>query len=241
MFDGLFSAALNYLGTKDTNDTNIDLSRENRDFQERMSSTAYQRAVGDMQKAGLNPMLAYSQGGASAPVGSMPQIQNALGAAVSGAQQGVAMMQAAAQIKQSEAQTAQLEAGTRKIDSETMEKELNTARAYSDLYKVHTDTGKSDAERRRTEEDAQNIEVERRQKLLDLQRGKETFSADVARRRAESQLSVYDLPKAKAEADFYSGSGQLSPYVRQLLELLRGVSSVKSLILDNPRGVRSSK
>lgn len=54
---------------------------KDREFQEHMSNTAYQRALEDMRKAGLNPILAYANGGASTPGGS--------GATITGASMGM--------------------------------------------------------------------------------------------------------------------------------------------------------
>ncbi len=58
-------------------------AQKTRDWQEMMSNTQYQRAMADMKKAGLNPILAYSQGGAGVPSGA-----TASGYRMSGASSG---------------------------------------------------------------------------------------------------------------------------------------------------------
>lgn len=47
-------------------------AKKQRDWEEKMSNTAYQRAVEDMQKAGINPAMLYQSGGqgASTPTGA---------------------------------------------------------------------------------------------------------------------------------------------------------------------------
>lgn len=62
------------VGTAIQTNQSKDESAKNRKFQKKMSNTAYRRAVKDMRKAGINPMLAYIQGGASTPSGSMADI-----------------------------------------------------------------------------------------------------------------------------------------------------------------------
>ena len=74
-------SVLGFLGQRKANKQNIALSREQMAFQERMSNTAYQRAMQDMKLAGLNPILAARQP-ASTPGGSSTRVDSAIGAGV---------------------------------------------------------------------------------------------------------------------------------------------------------------
>jgi hypothetical protein len=87
-------------------------------FQERMSNTAYQRAMADMRKAGINPMFAMKAGGASVPDGAMYNPDNVGAAAVEGYSKGNSAKLAQAQADGAEANVDLIKAQTAKTQAE---------------------------------------------------------------------------------------------------------------------------
>lgn len=61
-----------------------DEAQLNRDFQLYLRNTAYQAAVADLKEAGLNPALAYQQGGAATTSGATASGHTASGSSASG-------------------------------------------------------------------------------------------------------------------------------------------------------------
>lgn len=229
------------LGAKQKNKYAKQAADKQMDFQERMSNTAYQRAVADMQKAGLNPMLAYSQGGASAPAGAQPQsLESPLLGAMNGAQVGMQLMQGVQNISQSEAQTELLSAQTAEARSRTIDNNLHSARASAEIDKLIGE-GKLTGEKAQSERFMQLIHdytgQSARQTFLaslddesarDDGKPENAFQADVRRRKEsaskagyDAEISRYGMSEAKASSAFYEKTDEMSKIIQMLSTIFR--------------------
>jgi len=82
MLGSLASAAFSFIGGERANQSREDIAHEANQFSAQQYATRYQTTVKDMTAAGLNPMLAYSQGVGSAPSGQQAQgIENSVSSA----------------------------------------------------------------------------------------------------------------------------------------------------------------
>ncbi len=147
----LGAGLLGYLGQEDTNAANQAAAREQMDFQERLSNSAYQRQVKDLESAGLNPMLAYVKGGgASTPSGAMPTFQNS---AAAGAQAALS----AAQTRLTSAQVGQTEAQTDLTRKELEVRDAVIDKTRADISKIEEETKNLPEERKRLVEEQRRI------------------------------------------------------------------------------------
>lgn len=113
----LGAGALSFLGQRHANTAMQQSIRDQMSFQERMRSSQYQASMADMRAAGLNPILAYKQGGAGTPSGASGTPQNEFASAV-------AIRQDMANIAFTKAQTALTLANARSVEAGLPKKEL---------------------------------------------------------------------------------------------------------------------
>lgn len=110
------AGGLSFLGQSSANRSNRREAEKNREWNERMAGSNYQRMMQDMEKAGLNPILGMSSGGSSVASSPPPTSQSTT-------EKGVG---SALEARRLRADVANLEAMNQKIHSDTSLNEVST-------------------------------------------------------------------------------------------------------------------
>ena len=194
-FDGLagslVSGVSSIFGGERANDANAKAAASNTAFQERMRNTQYQAAMADMKKAGLNPMLAYQQGGAAVPSGSVPTINDTITPAVNSARQSAI---AAQEFDKIEAETKNLQAATE--TQKTLSKYQEALRS-----KTITDTITSALQGDREISQTKLFDSQREKNIVDTM----ISAANVNTAKTAAQQSALDLQRSSRFGDSVIG------------------------------------
>jgi hypothetical protein len=196
MAGGALGGVLGFIGGQQANQKNWDIAQSNNQFSAQQFATRYQTTVDDLKAAGLNPMLAYSQGGGTPPTASsVAPMQNALGQGVDAYNKtkGTSAQSAlqAEQAKQSQAQTGLINSQSAKTAAETevalkqaqlIDEDIQKRKVEQPLIRTQTQTseelgrayiqqaGASAAQAAKAYEEIKNISQQNQNLRADLQR-----------------------------------------------------------------------
>lgn len=239
----LFSGLMSSEGQEDTNQQNLAISQANsafnaeqaginrafqhdqaainRGFQEGMSNTAYQRATQDMKMAGLNPMLAYSQGGASTPSGAMGSGSQASALQpapmINKVATGIAAAQQAAQTSNIHAQTelTKSQVDLNKVDQRKREQDILGGIASAGHHTALTEQIK--------------------QEMQTFEDRWEGIKHDTFRKKGERELPYYDIMRGERERQ------RDYPAQSVMIEHAKELKNKASLLgLDIPRAINEA-
>lgn len=214
---GALGAYAGYKGQQDTNAANAQMAKDQMAFQERMRNTSWQSAVDDMKKAGLNPALAYQQGGAATPSGSTAQMGNKLGAGAASAQGAVQSFQnmraTAAMIQNTAADTIKKGAEANLAGAQAS---IQDAIYEYDYRKAVKDTD-SDMTPMRIHLDRETQRAQINNTINSAALTAAQTGTEGERKRltgGQADITKEDLARAKAESAMYTNKyGKLAPWV----------------------------